>query len=89
MVRPNVEGANTDSVCLGVADITLPFLLIEDLFDSQTIDTCKRLFEYLEARVDRLTAVCLTLLKYAQKTDPQKESRWTEGKRSRVTSHVQ
>ncbi|KAF8442570.1 THO complex subunit 1 transcription elongation factor-domain-containing protein [Kalaharituber pfeilii] len=42
---------------LELTDVALPFLLIEDLFDSQTIDSCQRLFEYLESRVERLTTV--------------------------------
>lgn len=40
---------------LELTDVTLPFILIEDLFDSQTIDSCQQLFEYLESRVERLT----------------------------------
>ena len=42
-----------------LTDVTLPFILIEDLFDSQTIDSCQQLFEYLESRVERLTTVSL------------------------------
>ena len=34
----------------------MPFTLLEELFDTQIIPTCERLFNYLESRVERLTA---------------------------------
>ncbi|KAI9786179.1 MAG: hypothetical protein M1839_007589 [Geoglossum umbratile] len=34
----------------------LPFWLIEELLDSQTIDGCRRVFDYLESRRERLIA---------------------------------
>lgn len=39
-----------DALC----DATLPFLLIEELLDGQTIDGCRRVFDYLESRRERL-----------------------------------
>jgi THO complex subunit 1 len=39
-----------------IADSGLPFTLLEELFDTQTIPSCERLFNYLETRVERLTA---------------------------------
>ena len=35
----------------------LVFWLIEELLDSQTIQGCKKVFDYLESRRERLTAV--------------------------------
>ena len=35
----------------------LIFWLVEELLDSQTIDGCKKVFDYLESRRERLTAV--------------------------------
>ena len=35
----------------------LIFWLIEELLDSQTIDGCRRVFDYLESRRERITAV--------------------------------
>jgi THO complex subunit 1 len=40
---------------LDIADVGLPFTLLEELFDTQTIPSCERLFNYLESRVERLT----------------------------------
>lgn len=39
-----------------MAEESLPFTMLEELFDTQTIPACERLFEYLESRVERLTA---------------------------------
>jgi THO complex subunit 1 len=36
----------------------LIFWLVEELLDSQTIDGCRRVFDYLESRRERITAVC-------------------------------
>ena len=41
---------------LEIADTGLPFTLLEELFDTQTIPQCEVLFNYLESRVVRLTA---------------------------------
>ena len=41
---------------LEIADNGLPFTLLEELFDTQTIPAAERFFEYLESRVERLTA---------------------------------
>lgn len=35
----------------------LIFWLIEELLDSQTIDGCRKVFDYLESRRERITAV--------------------------------
>lgn len=39
-----------------IADSGLPFTLLEELFDTQTIPQSEALFNYLESRVERLTA---------------------------------
>lgn len=39
-----------------ICETGLPLALIEELFDSQTIPSCERLFEYLESRIERITA---------------------------------
>lgn len=36
----------------------LIFWLVEELLDSQIIDGCRRVFDYLESRRERITAVC-------------------------------
>lgn len=36
----------------------LIFWLIEELLDSQTIDGCRKVFDYLESRRERNTKVC-------------------------------
>ena len=36
---------------------SLIFWLIEELLDSQTIDGCRKVFDYLESRRERITAV--------------------------------
>ena len=41
---------------LEIAEVGLPFTLLEELFDTQTIPACERVFNYLESRVERLTA---------------------------------
>jgi len=38
-------------------DISLAWRLIEELMDSQTIDGCRRIFDYLDSRRDRLVKV--------------------------------
>ncbi|KAF3162880.1 hypothetical protein TWF225_002351 [Orbilia oligospora] len=40
---------------LEISDPQLPFALIEETLDTQPIDNCKRIFSYLEARIERLT----------------------------------
>lgn len=45
-----------------LADQTLTLSLIEDLMDIVPIDTAEILFEYLESRFDKLTAVNPTIL---------------------------
>ncbi|KAK6357810.1 hypothetical protein TWF730_007169 [Orbilia blumenaviensis] len=40
---------------LEISDPQLPFALIEETLDTQPIDSCKRIFSYLEARIERLT----------------------------------
>ncbi|KAK6532208.1 hypothetical protein TWF281_006402 [Arthrobotrys megalospora] len=40
---------------LELSDPQLPFALIEETLDTQPIDNCKRIFSYLEARIERLT----------------------------------
>jgi hypothetical protein len=37
----------------------LIFWLIEELLDSQTIDGCRKVFDYLESRRERNIKVCL------------------------------
>lgn len=37
----------------------LVFWLVEELLDSQTIDGCRVVFDYLDSRRERLTAVSL------------------------------
>lgn len=39
-----------------LADASMPFTLLEEVFDTQTIPSAERLFRYLESRVERLTA---------------------------------
>lgn len=39
-----------------MGDASMPFTLLEEVFDTQTIPAAQRLFSYLETRVDRLTA---------------------------------
>lgn len=39
-----------------ISETGLPLALIEELFDSQTIPSCERLFQYLESRIERITA---------------------------------
>lgn len=39
-----------------ICETGLPLALIEELFDSQTIPSCERLFQYLESRIERITA---------------------------------
>lgn len=38
-----------------ISEPGLPLALIEELFDSQTIPSCERLFQYLESRIERIT----------------------------------
>ncbi|KAJ6262817.1 hypothetical protein Dda_1374 [Drechslerella dactyloides] len=40
---------------LDIGDQQLPFTIIEETLDTQAIEGCKRIFLYLEARIDRLT----------------------------------
>lgn len=42
----------------------LIFWLIEELLDSQTIDGCRKVFDYLESRRERNTKVCDNLVPY-------------------------
>ena len=37
---------------------TLIFWLVEELLDSQTIDGCRKVFDYLESRRELITGVC-------------------------------
>lgn len=39
-----------------ICETGLPLALIEELFDSQTIPSCEKLFQYLESRIERITA---------------------------------
>ncbi|KAH0615000.1 uncharacterized protein H6S33_000636 [Morchella sextelata] len=41
---------------LEISEPGLPLALIEELFDSQTIPSCELLFQYLESRIERVTA---------------------------------
>ncbi|CAZ80092.1 unnamed protein product [Tuber melanosporum] len=68
---------------LEISGAGLPLDLIEELFDSQTIPSCECLFQYLESRIDRVTAgveggkgkalillrLCNELLKRLSKTE--------------------
>ena len=42
---------------IGHCDPALVFWLVEELLDSQTIDGCRKVFDYLERRRERMTAV--------------------------------
>lgn len=42
---------------LDAADPSLPLLLLEDVFDTQTIVSCMKIFSWLEKRSDRITVV--------------------------------
>lgn len=47
----------------------LIFWLIEELLDSQTIDGCRKVFDYLESRRERTTKVCACLAVSDDMTD--------------------
>jgi THO complex subunit 1 len=43
---------------VGLCDYNLSFLLVEELLESQTLDGCRRIFDYLESRRETMIAVC-------------------------------
>lgn len=40
-------------------DPAVVYLLVEELLDSQTLDGCRVVLDYLEPRRQRMTAVCI------------------------------
>ncbi len=46
-------------------DSSTPFLLLEDIFDSQTIENCEQLLSIIELRVDELSNVSSFILFYS------------------------
>lgn len=52
------------------------FWLIEELLDSQTIEGCKRVFDYLESRRERITAVTVPLLSLCLLNPSQADAEW-------------
>jgi hypothetical protein len=49
---------------LALADETTPLVLMEELFDLQTIRAAEHLFSYFEARLAHFTVVCAVILNH-------------------------
>lgn len=56
-VSPTCAFSNCFSLGIDVTDSVFPFSVLEDLLETQTVESCAHIFSWIEERQDRLTIV--------------------------------